>query len=116
MVAHNHGESVLCCGPRVGHVPVLDELGHLLGLVSHFKTGHAVHIRNLENLANVFERLTELMKQITDLGKPVGARLGRGGVRQFQRTYAYNAKRLNKSDIERVEECKQVRKMETYQR
>ena len=75
-----------------------------------------MQVRNLENFANILNGLAEVMKQITDLGKPVGARLGRGGVRQVQRTYAYNAKRLNKSDIERVEECRQVRKMETYQR
>ena len=99
MVAHDHGESVLHRGSRVGHGPVLDELRHLLRLVSHLKVRHVVHVQNLENFANVLDGLVEVMKQITDLGKPVGARLGGGGVRQVQRTYTQ--KQLRKYDIER---------------
>ena len=78
MVAHNHGESALRCGSRVGHVLVLKKLRHIFGLVSHLKIGHAMHGRNIDTFANIFEGLAEVMKQITDLGKPVGARFGRG--------------------------------------
>ena len=88
---------------RVGHVPVLDKLWHLLGLVSHLKIRHAWHVRNPERLANVLKGLAVVMKKITDLGKPVSAGLGRGGVRQVQRTYTQNEDK-EKPTLIKVEE------------
>ena len=90
MVAHDHGESVLRSSPRVGHVPILNKLRHLLCLVPHLKIRHAWHVRNLESFANVLKGLAEVMKQVSDLGKPVSAGLGGGRVRQVQRTYTQN--------------------------
>ena len=90
MVAHDHGESVLRSSPRVGHVPVPNKLRHLLRLVPHLEVRHAWHVRNLESFADVLKGLSKVMKQVTDLGKPVGAGLGGGRVRQVQRTYTQN--------------------------
>src|SRR5215216_3413777 len=87
MVAHDHGKSILRSSPRVGHVPVPNELRHLLGLLPHLEVRHDWHVQNPERLANILKGLAVVMKKITDLGKPVSAGLGRGRVRQVQRTY-----------------------------